>query len=289
MKEIVDVIEGQRFSRSEEVGCYICGKTRESRKIRVRFGMYAMVAECPDCGLAFQTPRPSPEASLAYMNWRWRSSDNYVGNPVSQMRRALQQVAYVRQCVQKPTRLLDFGAGAGAFVRAAIDNGWEATGVEQSDAARARAKEFYGVALMPELGEERYDVVTMWDVIEHLRDPGGILRAIGEHLTEGGLVFIETGNWQNWQRIAEKDNWGLYLFDHQFYFTPSSLRRVLTISGYNDFSLLNFNRVHPFHLKRIIRHPFHMIASWREWRKAKTKWPAHGDINVMVVVGRKMA
>jgi len=126
LEGIVDVIEGQRFPRSEEVGCYLCGKTRERRRIPVRFGMYAMVAECPDCRIAFQTPRPSPEASVAYMNWRWRSTDSYVGNPISQMQRAMQQVAYVKQYINKPIRLVDFGAGAGSFVRAALDQGWDA-------------------------------------------------------------------------------------------------------------------------------------------------------------------
>ena len=293
MGQIVDVIEGQTFARAEEVGCPICGRFRESRKIRVRYGMIAMVAECPDCRIAYQTPRPSVEASLAYMNWRWRSSDPYVANPERQLKRGRKQVAHIRKFLgrsntNKPIRLVDFGAGAGSFVRAAVDQGWHATGIEQSDSAITRAKEYYGVELSKEFKRERYDVATMWDVVEHLRDIEGTLRMIGEHLAEDGLLFIETGNFENWRRLAEKDNWSLYLFDHQFYFTPSSLRQVLHTAGYGDFCLLRVSRAWP-NPKGLIQQPFHTVLSWVEWAKAKARWPAHGDINVMVAVARKNA
>jgi len=285
--EIVDVINGERFLRSEKVGCYLCGKAYEPRRIPVAYGMQAMVAECPVCRLAFQTPRPSPEASLAYMDWRWASNDDYVGSREGQMRRARQQVKIVQRYFKGPIRLLDFGAGSGAFVRAALDTGWNATGVEQSDSARVRAKEFYDVDLLKETRRECYDAVTMWDVIEHLRDPAGTLGLIGEHLTEEGLVFIETGNFENWIRLANKDSWGLYLFDHQFYFSPGSLREVLRRSGFNGFHLLGCNRAHPsINPIKLIRDPAHTLRYWWEWAGARLKWPAHGDINIMVVVGK---
>jgi SAM-dependent methyltransferase len=251
--------------------------------------MHAMVAECPACRLAFQTPRPSREAGVAYMNWRWRSSDEYVGDQASQLRRAMRQLGHVRRYMPRPGRLLDFGAGAGAFVRAAREHGWEADGIEHSDSAIARAKEFHGVELRRELGEEQYDVLTMWDVVEHLHDPIAILRMIGEHMAEGGLAFIETGNWESWHRISRKDRWQLYLFDHQYYFTPSSLEQVLARAGFGDASVLDCNRQHPFTVRRVIRRPFYLPASWRAWRTVKALWPEHGDIEVMIVVARKMA
>jgi len=132
----------------------------------------------------------------------------------------------------------------------------------------------------------------MWDVVEHLRDPETVLRMIGEHLIQDGLVFIETGNFENWRRIVEKDKWGLYLFDHQFYFSPSSLAQVLCNAAYKSFCLLNCNRERPsLHPKRVLRHPLHSSAlswlAWLEWAKARAQWPEHGDINIMVVVGRR--
>lgn len=284
---IVDVIEDRDFPRTEEVGCALCGAQQEPRQIAARFGMTAMVAECPACRLAYQTPRPSQEASLAYMNWRWRSSDQYVSDTIEQMRRATQQMAYVQSQVRAPTRLLDFGAGAGSFVRAALDQGWDAIGVEQSASAIERAKQFYNVDLCEMLPDERYEVITLWDVIEHLRDPEALLRQLSEHLTPEGLLFIETGNYESWRRLADGDRWSLYLFDHQYYFTPHSLAQIMRRAGFTDIALLNAHHGRPhLHPKHLLRQPGNLARSWIEWAKAKARWPDHGGVGMMVVVGR---
>jgi len=288
MGAVVDVIEGQSFPRSEEVGCPICGQARPSRRIAVRYEQVAMVAECSDCRIEFQTPRPSAEASQAYMNWRWRSSGSYVGNAKSQTRRARRQIRYVKRYVGRVVKLVDFGAGAGSFVRAALDQGWDATGIETSDSAIARAREFYNVGLRKEFPNEQYDVATMWDVVEHLPDLQGTLQMVAEHLVDGGWLFIETGNVEHWLRCVEKDRWPLYLFDHQFYFSPSSLEQVLRRAGYEDFCLLKVNRSYPnLSPKRVVPHPLHTVRAWRAWAQARAKWPGHGDIDLMVTVARK--
>lgn len=246
-----------------------------------------MVAECPYCRIAYQSPRPSPEASLAYMDWRWRSSDDYVGNQNVQLERARRQLGYVSRFTDKPLRLVDFGAGSGSFVRAALDQGWDATGIELSASARARAKEFYNVELREELVEGQYDVATLWDVVEHLRDPREVLGRIRNHLAREGLLFIETGNFENWIRVLEQDRWGLYLFDHQFYFSPTSLKHVLQQAGYNGFRLLPGKRLYPpARREAIAQRPAWAARAWFEWVLARMKWPAHGDINLMVAVAR---
>lgn len=201
------------------------------------------------------------------------------------MRRAMKQIAHVRQLVDQPMSLMDFGAGSGSFVRAAIDQGWEATGVERSTAARERAKQFYGVELVERIDEnQRFDVITMWDVVEHLRDPREVLSMLLGHLSPNGILFIETGNYENWQRVVERDKWGLYLFDHQFYFSPSSLQQVMQSAGFNGFRLLDCNHARPRVLKNLLR-PAKAARSWMEWMRAKSKWPEHGDMDVMIVAG----
>lgn len=285
---IVDVIAGQSFPRSESVGCPICGRHHDPRRVSAHFGMTAMVAECPDCRIAYQTPRPSVEASRAYMNWRWQSADAYVGDHEHQLGRALEQISWMRPFVQAPLRLVDFGAGAGSFVRAALDQGWDATGIELSDAAIARAKEYFGVELRTDFGEGLYDVATMWDVVEHLRDLRGTLSMVRERLRPNGLLFLETGNFENWTRVAEQDRWGLYLLDHQFYFSPSSLERVLEVAGFGDFRILDVNHTRPsLSPRRILRHPARAVRAWSAWARARREWPAHGDIYAMVAVVRK--
>jgi hypothetical protein len=103
-----------------------------------------------------------------------------------------------------------------------------------------------------------------------------------------GREWLDVTNFENWRRVSEKDGWGLYLFDHQFYFSPSSLKQILHDAGYNGFCLLGCNRTRPsINPKRVFRQPLKVLLSWIEWTPAKAKWPKNGAINVMIVVGRR--
>lgn len=286
MATVVDMIEGKPFPRREHARCPLCGKAYEPRSIPARFGMTAMVAECKPCRIAYQTPVPTPEASAAYMNWRWSSSDGYVADKESKLREARRQLEHVERAVERRGTLLDFGAGNGAFVRAAIDAGWDAVGVEQSEAAVKRAREFYDVEILTDLADaqdKRYDVITMWDVVEHLREPQAVLEMLRGLLAPGGVLVMETGNWESYMRLAHGHRWMLYILDHQYYFSPSSLKRVSRNAGFGEFELLNVNHVKLMSrrgLRGIVRHPRTPLA----WLGARTKWPEHGDIDVMVAV-----
>lgn len=293
---IVDTVAGQAYPRTEHVGCPLCGEWRAPRSIPVAFGMVASVAECRPCRIAFQTPLPAAPASRAYMNIRWRGAgerDRYVTDRDNQLGRARTQVAWLEPHLPRGSRLLDFGAGAGAFVRTAQDHGFAADGVEQSDSARERARATYGVDLLPALAGGGYDAITLWDVVEHLREPEAVLRGLAGSLRPGGLIVLETGNWENWRRVAERDRWGLYFFDHQFYFSPASLEALLARCGYTGFQLLDVNHRRPrlslLHPKRLRRDPGLWWRSWVEWRRARTTWPGHGDMDVMVATARRAA
>jgi hypothetical protein len=285
--QITDIIDNKPFVRVENVGCPICGNRFASRPIKALFGMTAHVAVCNECRIAFQTPRPSPEATLAYMNWRWASSDTYVSNVESQLKRGREQLDLVHTCISPPGSLLDFGAGSGSFVKVALESGWSAHGVERSGAARSNAINRYGVDLFEELPDTQYDVITMWDVVEHLRSPGEMLSGLSKNLKPSGLIFIETGNWENWERVVNGDKWHVYLLDHHFYFSPSSLSRLVSDAGYQDFRLLDVNRKNPGGLGNFRRMPRYTAQCWMAWLKAKMKWGNHGDIHTMIAVARK--
>lgn len=278
-----DVIEGRAYARLEPIGCPLCGRALPARRFPARFGMQVSVAECPACRLAFQTPRPSQAASLAYMNWRWSSSGRYVADGPDKRRSARRKLDGVRALLPNARRLLDFGAGSGVFVRVCRDEGIDAVGVEQSEEAIARARDTLGVTLIDGLPDERFDVITLWDVIEHLRDPVAVLAMLKPLLADGGALFMTTGNYENWRRIADGDRWGLYLFDHHFYFTPASLAAVARQAGWTRFRLVGGKHSVP-PPGRCLKRPAWGLRAWRAWRAARRTWPEHGDINIMLAV-----
>ena len=118
-------------------------------------------------------------------------------------------------------------------------------------------------------------------MIEHLRDPVGMVQSLRSRLRPGGWMFFETGNWESWNRLAAGDGWGLYLFDHQYYFSPHSLARVLDKAGLENFQLLpTGKRIGP------------TSPGWGDdldampERPASAPWPEHGAIDIIVAAAQ---
>lgn len=283
--KVIDNIAGKTYLRTEYLGCPLCGKTHEPRAITTRFGQTAMVADCHECELGYQTPRPALEASIAYMDWRWSSEDAYVRDNVGKRTTAEKQVSLVREQIgEKQIRLLDFGAGSGTFVKAAVDAGYEAVGLEHSQGAIDRARDDYGVTIYKDIpSDEKFDVVTLWDVIEHLRDPVEVLRMIKAALNPGGIVIIETGNYDFWERKMLGDRWRLYLLDHHFYFTPTSLKQVISRAGFAATSLLRVGEKAP---RFKIGRPLSSIRNLRIAAEAKQKSPDQYDVPLLYAVAK---
>jgi len=135
-------------------------------------------------------------------------------------------------------RLLDVGCGPGYFVQAASDVDLEASGVEVSEYAVRFAREELGQdvrrgeARAADLGSGPYELVTMWDVIEHLPDPAGALRDVAAVTAPGGLVALSTGDVSSMVARVSGARWHLYTFpEHLWFFTPASLRRLMERAG----------------------------------------------------------
>jgi SAM-dependent methyltransferase len=138
-------------------------------------------------------------------------------------------------------RVLDVGCGTGDFLAAAKERGLRPTGIDVSEAGarRCRQRGFEALAgnfLTEDFGTE-FDAVTMWDVIEHLRDPGAFFERSHDVLREDGLFIgkvpafgpISVGLSKRVPRLA-----GMLLGapDHVQYFTQGSLGALLRRTGF---------------------------------------------------------
>ncbi len=99
-----------------------------------------------------------------------------------------------------PGTLLDIGCSTGFFLRVARDKGWQCKGVELSkDTARIAAERYHLEVYQGELEEQpfqenEFDVVTLWDVIEHLEDPLNTLKRVARILKPDGIILFRTPN-----------------------------------------------------------------------------------------------
>ncbi|MBC7484537.1 MAG: class I SAM-dependent methyltransferase [Rhizobacter sp.] len=155
------------------------------------------------------------------------------------------QLEFMRSLRPQPGTLLDIGAGDGTFIAAAADAGWRCIGLEP--AARAA---FRHAALGPgsaqmlvssveSLHGERFDVITLWDVIEHVERPINLVRAAAALLADDGVLVVETGNYRSVDRLQGGSDWWCYQLDHRWYFSLATLRPLLQAAGLSHMLLAN--------------------------------------------------
>jgi SAM-dependent methyltransferase len=229
--------------------CWLCGGSRVALRFPGRgqglldprafhctsFGhrRHPAIWRCRDCRLLFQSPRPTEAELLAA--YGAVEDPVYLAesqNRVLTFRRALRLLGEPRG-----RRLLDVGAYVGLFVEVARDAGFEAEGLELSRWAAAEARR-RGLAVRNETVEERarsgarYDVVTLWDVLEHLADPRRDLGHARQLLRPGGRLVLSTLDAGSLVARALGSRWPWLMDMHLFYFDRRNLTRLLEGQGF---------------------------------------------------------
>src|SRR5262249_56183832 len=136
-------------------------------------------------------------------------------------------------------RSLDVGGGRGAFLDRMARRGWQVLGIDFSETAVASVRENYNLPALvgtlphPALGPSSFDVVTMWQVVEHLHDPLHTLRHAREVLAPAGKLCVEVPALDSWAyRVFGPDWFGLELPRHLTHFTSDTLRAMLEKAGF---------------------------------------------------------
>jgi len=136
----------------------------------------------------------------------------------------------------KPTselKLLDVGCSSGSLLHVASDLGYRVTGVEPATQAAATAQNagfeiFNGLLHEANFPDNSFDIITLYEVIEHLTDPLSLVREAHRILKPGGLFLIGTGNVDSWTVTALGPKWEYFSIDshggHISFFTPASIR-----------------------------------------------------------------
>ena len=128
--------------------------------------------------------------------------------------------------------VLDVGCGLGQFVEVANRSGWIAEGLELSRGAVNFARrqglavqelDFLSSAIKP----NSYDLVTLFEVIEHVPNPAAFLRRAEEIVRPGGLVYLTTPNFASADRRLLGRGWKILHREHLTYFTPRTLRALV--------------------------------------------------------------
>lgn len=250
----------------EPVDCALCG-SRACRPSYTKLGL--SIVECTGCGLRFVNPRYPKEVtwqrySEEYFLNEYLPALGVVGGRVDLQENQARHAATLRLIEAEwggTGRLLDIGSGAGLFLAAAAQLNWSVVGLELSPAGVEFSKRTLGLDVRQGTAEsvdslaETFDVVTMFDVIEHLYNPIAVLRLARSVLRPGGLIVVSTPNFDALSRLALGPDWAILSpLEHLYYFSAASLSRAFLAAGYAS------SRIHKRH------------GRWRRW---ETMNPRH--------------
>jgi SAM-dependent methyltransferase len=238
----------------ETTVCNLCGSTNAVQFICDlpdlqfhRNEVTSTFVKCPACGLIYQNPRPSFVEMAAYYPTDYES---YAPEPDSKnsswlLRRAI-QYGVAKRCrfitrYKRVGRILDVGCATGIFLQGIRNSGnWEPYGVEINEQAVQIAREQgldVKLGTLEQAGFEDgfFDVVTLWDVLEHLHDPAGSLSEIYRVLKPDGLVVIRVPNACSWDYRLFGRYWaGLDSPRHLYVFTPTTLDSILVKNHFHS-------------------------------------------------------
>lgn len=215
--------------------CIICGFDRPCGK-GTAVTPYILM-ECPKCGLQFLDPIPDEKRLKAiycdyYKAWGIdKSPDKVSGMKAKTFKGYLDAITPA----VSSGRLLDIGCATGELLEAAENSGFDVYGIEVSRPGIARCREKFGKDKILEgdlkkgdFPPDFFDVITLFDVIEHISSPAEFLKIVSNILKPSGVLMMVTPDTSSWTRKALGKRWPHYKEEHIYYYNKSNIAMILS-------------------------------------------------------------
>lgn len=236
--------------------CGVCGAAGRRRKLVRRLGNGVGVTRCAACTVTALRPLPSAEELQRHYSAYYLTRANDAGRHDHLVDLHKGVFDYLLQHVRStpPHAFLDYGFGSGAFLRYAARQGHPATGVDVSpqnvrqlrDAARRDGVVIGLIDLsansLDDLRPQRFDIVTLFQVVEHLECPLRLISQLSRLQDPGGLVYLECPNdsaaWAHAKnplhRAVRSTAWSSLKYpEHLHGFNRRSIAALLLAGGYD--------------------------------------------------------
>jgi len=243
--------------------CDLCGSS--SHDVRYRFHDLD-VLKCRGCGLVFiEMHNPELLSKNVYDPDYFNDRGEYflhvsnqdvnevAGSHMDSFREGLDRL---RKYKGGGGTLLDLGCAVGVFLSMAENRGWKVTGADISEYAVTQArKRCSGEVLVGDLADlhfpdASFDVITLWDVVEHFSRPSETLREAHRVLKDDGIILMDTPNeealirkvaYRIYRLLGGRIAYPakkLYHLYHLFYFSEKTLKRLLDKCGFDTVEVL---------------------------------------------------
>jgi SAM-dependent methyltransferase len=236
----------------EKASCLLCPRGTEA-KLHIRThsrGFPFSYLKCQGCGLVFLSPRPDGQEALQFY------PQDYYGENPRKFRSGLEalrlffawnRMRRVRKFFPSSGKALDIGCGEGTFLRLLQKEGWECHGSELTAESASRASRLgIPVSVGPIDGQRfpphSFDLITLWQVLEHLPEPMKTLATATHLLKKGGILAISTPNIESLQAKVGKSRW--FHLDpprHLYLYSPRTLEQIMGSFGFRPQKLHHFS------------------------------------------------
>ncbi len=265
-----------------------CDSTLENTDIELAEGV---LKKCPDCGQLLSSCDKAwfdesmqefdvPEGTLP----TGRNKQRYHQRMGKILNHATTLLSDAPDRQKKPPRLLDVGCSSGALLRVAKECNFDASGAEPAtqaaDTARGLGFEvFPGFLHDAEFPGNHFDVITLFEVIEHLLDPQDLLREILRILKPGGVLLIGTGNADSWTVGFMGADWEYFDIrshgGHISFFNPKSMALLTKNCGFSVHEITT-KRVNIRERKNASRAMYEVVKVSREILAMPARWSDKG-------------
>ena len=230
--------------------CYVCNSDNKCKWGQDGpFSIYT----CNVCGLKYVTPRLNDQELNDLYNApdrRWQINIREYYEPTLQFRMKSmypKRVQLIEKTLQRKGNILDFGCNVGGFLKVAQDSGWDVYGIEINSSAAKKAMERLSSTKKIYCGDidnlyippNSFDVITMWDVIEHLQNPNKVLQFCKTLLKDNGIIVIDAPNSDSFEfEYLHDKSVGVGGDIHLSYFNQKSMNYLLSR---NFFEIINIS------------------------------------------------
>ncbi|HAZ10643.1 MAG TPA: hypothetical protein DCY56_06020 [Candidatus Omnitrophica bacterium] len=223
-----------QFTANSHLTCVSCGADTPRPLFKKACAKQDIeLLQCRICSMVFLRPwqKTGPIALYDYYGQRMHLKKNELYSQATEA--SFKELLEIfEKSGTRGKRILDVGCGDGHFIDVCSKQGWDASGIETSPSAVALCRKFNLPVqcldlFSPELKPGSFNVITLFEVVEHVASPGPFLARAEELLALGGMLYLTTPNFASIDSRILKSDWYVVHWEHLNYFTPKALKKLV--------------------------------------------------------------